>query len=93
MTELLPPVAAIEMLPAPLVMLIPDPAVNVVRVKPVPLPMSIWPFVGVLVRPVPPFATATVPVTFAALPLMLPDTSEPGTVDDAVNALVPLPLT
>lgn len=41
----------------------------------------------------PPFATATVPVTFAALPLIFPDTSEPGTVDDAVNADVPLPLT
>ena len=32
------------------------------------------------VAPVPPFAMATVPVTFAALPLMLPVTFEPATV-------------
>lgn len=31
-----------------------------------------------VVWPVPPFAIATVPVTFAALPEMLPETCEPG---------------
>lgn len=31
-----------------------------------------------MVAPVPPLAMATVPVTLAALPLMLPDTCEPG---------------
>ena len=36
-----PPDEAIVMLPAALVIVIPDPAVNVARVKPVPLPMSI----------------------------------------------------
>jgi hypothetical protein len=43
-------------------MLILAPAVNVVRVKPDPLPMSIWPLAGVEERPVPPLATARVPV-------------------------------
>ena len=37
------------------------PAVNVVRVNPVPLPMSSAPFAGVVVKPVPPLATANVP--------------------------------
>ena len=48
------PVEAIVILPAPFVTVIFDPAVIVVRVKPVPFPMSIWPLVGVLVKPVPP---------------------------------------
>ena len=51
-------------------MLIPEPAVNVVLVKPVPFPISICPFEGVVVRPVPPLATSTVPVTFAAVPVV-----------------------
>ena len=37
------------------------PAVSVVRVNPVPLPISNAPLAGVVVRPVPPLATANVP--------------------------------
>ena len=69
-----PPVAAMVMPPALLVMVMFEPAVRVVRVKPVPLPISNAPLAGVVVKPVPPLATATVPVTLAALPAMLPDT-------------------
>ena len=58
-----PPVAAMVIEPAPLVMLTPEPAVSVVRVKPLPLPMSSAPLAGVLVRPVPPLATARVPAS------------------------------
>lgn len=50
-------VEAIEIEPEPLVILIPVPADNVVLVKPVPLPISSWPLVGVAVNPVPPEAT------------------------------------
>ena len=57
------PALAIEIEPAPLVMVIPVPCVRVVRVKPVPLPMSSAPLAGVDVRPVPPFAMGNVPVT------------------------------
>ena len=46
-----------------------------------------------VVTPVPPFATATVPVTFAALPLMFPLIAVPGILVEAVAALVPLPYT
>lgn len=66
----LPPLAAIVMAPDVLVTVIPVPAVKVVRVNPVPLPMSRAPFAGVVVRPVPPLATATVPVTLAAVPVV-----------------------
>ena len=55
--------AATVMMPAPFVIVIPDPAVSAARVKPVPFPMFSWPFVGVEVKPVPPFAIASVPVT------------------------------
>ena len=72
------PVALIVIEPAALVIVTPEPAVNVVRVKPVPLPMSNAPLAGVVVKPVPPFATATVPVTLPALPEMLPVTCEPS---------------
>jgi hypothetical protein len=58
---------AIVIEPAPFVIDTPEPAVNVVRVNPVPFPMSKAPFAGVDVRPVPPLATATVPVTFPAV--------------------------
>ena len=57
------PVALIVIAPDALVMLTPEPAVNVVRVKPVPLPMSNAPLAGVLVKPVPPLAIGNVPVT------------------------------
>ena len=53
-----PPVAAMLIAPAVgYVIDMPDPAVNVARVNPVPLPMSIWPLVGVDDKPVPPDAT------------------------------------
>ena len=50
------PDAAIVIAPAALVIETPEPAVNVVLVNPVPLPMSNAPFAGVVVSPVPPFA-------------------------------------
>ena len=58
------PVAAIVIPPALLVMVTPDPAVNVdlVSVLPLELPINNWPFVKD-VWPVPPFATGRVPVT------------------------------
>jgi hypothetical protein len=46
-----------------------------------------------VVPPVPPLATATVPVTLAALPDMLPLIAVPGMVVDAVMAPVPFPYT
>jgi hypothetical protein len=55
------PVAEIEIAPEVFEILTPLPAVRVVRVKPVPLPMSIAPLAGVEVNPVPPLATANVP--------------------------------
>lgn len=51
------PVDATVIEPDPFVTVMPDPAVKVVRVKPVPFPMSNAPFAGVDERPVPPFAT------------------------------------
>jgi hypothetical protein len=65
-----PPVDAIVIEPAPLVMVTFDPAVSVVRVKPVPLPISSAPFAGVLVSPVPPLATARVADNPAAVPVV-----------------------
>ena len=56
-------VAAMVIEPLALVTLMPVPAVNVVRVNPVPLPMSKAPLAGVVVNPVPPLATGNVPVT------------------------------
>ena len=64
--------------PAAFVMLTLVPAVKVVLVNPTPLPISKAPLAGVVVNPVPPLATATVPVTLAALPEMLPVTCDPG---------------
>ena len=43
--------------PTPFVTTIPEPAVRVERLKPVPLPIRSWPFVGVAVEPVPPCPT------------------------------------
>lgn len=60
--------------PTPLVMVIPSPAVRVARVNPAPLPISICPLDGVVVRPVPPFAIGRAPVTPVARgrPVALP---------------------
>lgn len=43
-------------------------------------------FVGRVVAPVPPLTTATVPVTLAALPVMLPVTYDPARVPVSVVA-------
>ena len=56
-----PPLAAILIDPAPLVIVTPEPAVKVVRVNPVPLPISNAPFAGVEVSPVPPPVMPNVP--------------------------------
>ena len=64
------PVALIVIAPEAFVIVTPVPAVNVVRVKPVPLPISNAPFAGVVVKPVPPLAIATVPVTLDAVPVV-----------------------
>ena len=56
-------VAATVIEPAAFVMVIFEPWVRVVRVKPVPLPMSNAPFAGAVVNPVPPFAIGKVPMT------------------------------
>ena len=56
-------VAATVIEPAAFVMVIFEPWVRVVRVKPVPFPISISPLAGVAVRPVPPLAIGSVPVT------------------------------
>ena len=45
------------------------------------------------VWPVPPSVAGSVEVKLAALPLMLPEMSDPGIVDEAVIADVPLPFT
>ena len=52
---------AIVIEPEALVTVIPKPAVSVVRVNPVPLPIFKAPFAGVLDSPVPPFATFNIP--------------------------------
>ena len=66
------PVLAIVIVPEPLVTVIPDPAVMVVRVKPVPFPISICPFVGVVVKPVPPLLMASVDDKPVAFPVNAP---------------------
>jgi len=85
-----PPVAAIEIEPAPLVIDIPVPAVKAARVKPVPLPISICPLVGAAVSPVPPLATATVPVTFPAVPAVAAFRLATCVVLATVNGAVPV---
>jgi len=51
--------AAMVIDPGAFVIVTLEPAVNVVRVNPVPLPMSNTPFAGVVVSPVPPKETGT----------------------------------
>ena len=53
--------AEIVIAPAPLLMVTPGPGVNVVRVKPPPLPMSTCPLEGVVVNPVPPPEVLRIP--------------------------------
>jgi hypothetical protein len=61
------PVEATVMLPAVLVIVIFAPAVRVEDVYPVPFPIRRAPLAGVVAMPVPPLATATVPVIVEAL--------------------------
>ena len=80
-TEVTVPPGLLELMviaPAVLAILTLVPAVNVVLVNPAPLPMSKTPFAGVVVNPVPPLATATVPVTLAAFPEISPVTALPA---------------
>jgi hypothetical protein len=63
-------VAAIVIPPAEFVMVTLLPAVKVARVNPEPLPISSAPFAGVVVRPVPPEATARVADRPAAVPVV-----------------------
>jgi hypothetical protein len=101
-------VEAIVIAPEEFVMVTLLPAVNVALVNPVPLPMSNAPFAGVVVNPVPPLATATVPVTLAAVPVVfwfnvgnvqfakLPDEGVPSAgvtnVGLVANTLAPVPV-
>lgn len=56
------PVLATTIVPSPLVTEIPTPVPNVLRLYPVPLPISSWPLVGIVPKPVPPASTGTIPV-------------------------------
>lgn len=94
-----PPVAAIVIEPAPLVTLMPEPAVIAAAVYPVPLPIRSWPFVGVDVIPVPPLPIGSVPVTcdVRLTPVSVPPrVSEPDDVTVPVRVrplTVPVPAT
>ena len=74
-----PPVLAIVIEPDAFVIDMFVPAVKVVLVNPVPLPISKVPLAGVLERPVPPFATANVPAKVIA----------PDVALDGVSPVVP----
>lgn len=96
-----PPDAAIVMEPDALVTVMPVPAVSVARVKPVPLPMFSAPFAGVVVRPVPPLATPSVPVTpvvsgspvkLVATPLVGVPSSGVTRVGEVDSTLLPEPV-
>jgi hypothetical protein len=63
-------VAAIVIPPAEFVIVTLLPAVKVARVNPEPLPISSAPFAGVVVKPVPPEATARVADKPAAVPVV-----------------------
>ena len=82
-----PPVAPMVMLPAPFVIVIFEPAVKVVRVKPVPLPMSIAPFAGVEVKPVPPAATPRVEASEVAVIVPLPEVVREAPVPITIAAV------
>ena len=55
------PELATVMVPAALVTVMPAPVPNVLRVYPVPLPISNWPLVGIVPSPVPPLMTGVMP--------------------------------
>jgi hypothetical protein len=55
------PVLASVMVPKPLVTEMPAPTASVLRDYPVPLPISSWPLVGMVLKPVPPLVTGTIP--------------------------------
>ena len=56
------PVLAMEIVPEPLVTVMPVPAVSLPRVYPDPLPINSWPLPGSVPKPVPPLTTAVIPV-------------------------------
>ena len=80
---------AIVMPPALLVMVTFEPAVNVVRVNPVPLPISSAPLAGVVVKPVPPLAIGKVPVTpvVSGSPVVLVSTPDAGVPKAGVTSV------
>ena len=85
------PVLAMLIEPAPLVTLIAVPAVSVVRVNPAPLPMSNAPLAGVVVRPVPPYATP-IAVPFHVPAVMVASVElpvAPSVVNAPVDGVVP----
>lgn len=55
------PELATVIVPAALVTVMPLLAVSVLRVYPVPLPISNWPLVGMVLSPVPPLITGVMP--------------------------------
>lgn len=92
-----PPVPVAEIVIAPEVfeILTPLPGVRVVRVKPVPLPISSTPLAGVVVRPVPPLATARVPPSVRVPVVVIgpPDKVSPVVPPDPLTLVtVPEPL-
>jgi hypothetical protein len=56
------PVLATTIVPKPLVTEMPALVPNVFRLYPVPLPISSWPLLGIVLKPVPPEVTGTTPV-------------------------------
>jgi hypothetical protein len=86
-------VDAIVIEPAPLVILIPVPGVNVVLVNPVPLPISKAPLTGVDVNPVPPEATGNADdnVVTPALEILKPVVAPLLPTFKAIESVVPTP--
>ena len=81
------------LLPMPLALEVQGPLGAVDQTMAEPVEVSTWPLLPRVLRPVPPLAAATTPVTLAALPLMLPLMSAPGRLLLAVMAEAPLPFT
>ncbi len=76
--------------PAVLEIFIPAPAVKVLRLKLVPLPISNWPLVGTLLSPVPPLATVRALVKASELKVGLEVGLMPWTVSTAPAVTVKL---